>query len=410
MDGTLKFSGAVMILLLFLGPASNIALDATNDPSNSTALAESCQNAAATTYNAMNQASAISNAMSSQEYTHAVVGYQNTTYNSIFQLDKTTSPYPTCTDEVLSYNVVFTLTNSTGGWAGYLVITESQDLAVIGSALQTNASYATNHYPNWASYEVSDNSPATQAVYQAYTEFIQPTATDPTGGCGNAGSCNIGNWAGLEDKTDATDGNLEQDGTLVSCTVHSSSCTNTYVAWYQNYENGANPLVNCSASNGGAVTISGGNTIVASTTNEAYSGGSDTKYDFYIADLQSDTDCYVTAIVDSSFTKPLYGVFVVENVLHKPNGYYQPLAGFSSSEFFDASIYTGGSSEYINNYIWGASNMENAPVIDLGLECGTYINNVQFSSLSSDGTFTMTYNSSQYTPAYGNTLLDGAWC
>jgi hypothetical protein len=98
MDGTLKFSGAVMILLLFLGPASNIALDATNDPSNSTALAESCQNAAATTYNAMNQASAISNAMSSQEYTHAVVGYQNTTYNSIFQLDKTTSPYPTCTD------------------------------------------------------------------------------------------------------------------------------------------------------------------------------------------------------------------------------------------------------------------------------------------------------------------------
>ncbi len=286
MNAVLKLGGAAAMLLLLLGTFSgNLALATTSDASTPSPQVAPCQTAATNTYNALDQPAAINNAMNAQDYVQGVTGYQNVVYSSIFQIDKTIAPYPACTEEVLSYNVVFTLHNSTGGWAGNLVITESQNMTVIGSSLQAQPVLANNIYPDWAGYEVPANPGATQAVYAADSYFTQPTAVYPTtpGGCGNAGVCNLVTWVGLENQMGGA-GYLNQDGTTVYCTVSGTTCSNQYFAWYEIL-----PAIwtVCKPSTGGAVSISGGDTIYASVTNEAALGLSNSKYDFYIQRLNS---------------------------------------------------------------------------------------------------------------------------
>ena len=356
-----------------------------------------CGTQIASTYSTLDKSAAINHATSSQDYSEVVAEYNGALYNSIFQIDKTTASYPTCTEEVLSYNIVFTLLNSTDGWAGYLVITENQNLTVIGSSLQTEPGHATNYSFNWAGYEAYANSGASQAIYEAVSDFTQPTATDPSTGCGSGGTCNIATWVGLENQQGgSSNGGLAQDGTTVDCTVSGSSCSNTYFAWYEILP--AN-WIQCTSSTGGSVTVAGSDKISAETENEAAYGGSSSKYDFDIYDTTIVTSCYTAGLSDTQMTAPTWSAFIVENAEQVANGYYDPLSGFGTTSFSGAGIYTGGSFSTINNFYTYSEDMHNQGTF-LGFCSGSFTTNVVYGTLSSTGAFTMTYQSSQYTPVY----------
>jgi hypothetical protein len=332
--------------------------------------------------------------LDSPQYSQSSQAYTSLSYNSIFQIDRQIST-SSCKEEVLSYNVVFTLHNSTGGWAGYLVITEKQNMTVEGSQLQTQNGMARNTNTHWSGYEVKANSGASQPVYAAGSYFVQPTVSYPSGGCANSNSCNLGAWVGLTDSTLATGGNLAQDGTVADCI--NSGCTPSYFAFYEMLPA---QWVQCTASNGGAVTISGGDQIYASTTNEAETGGSNTKYDFYIADTTSLTSCYMGGQSYSAMSSPKFGEFIVENPSQcSSQNVCDSLAAFGTAPYSAATIYTGGSFSTINNFYTGAYDMANQAGT-FPFCYGTATVNVSYGSLNSAGSFTMTYGSSQYTPVY----------
>ena len=390
----------ILVLVLVLAPLvvqpGNIAYA---DTSVSPFLS-SCSHAIQQTYDSMNQTNAIANALSSSFYATGVSSYVAPTFNSIFQIDKGTSPYPTCTEKVENYNVVFTLHNSTGGWAGYLVITESQNLAVIGSSYQLQRVVSTQYYGNWAGFEFEGNTGATQAIYLSESYYTQPTISYPTYGCSYAGGneCNISVWTGLEDTLGATDGKLAQAGSDAFCPVSNSACSTT--VYYGFYQTGASSSsVLCTTGSGG-LNISGGDSIFAYTENGVAYGGSSSEYSFGITDNSNSESCIASNVSYSSLPSPTWAPFIVENAL--TSCACEPLGGFGSSNtvsFSSAEIDTGGSTNYVNNYAWASSIMQNRAYS--GGSCsGSEVTNVSYGSVNSGGDLTMTYSSNQYTPYY----------
>lgn len=398
MTSRIKASGMLGLLCMTIALAAMpVAVAAAPSPS---ARDLACQAAVAQTYATMDSATAIKNAQSSSYYERGIASYSGPTFNSIFEIATTITPYPTCAEHVQSFNVVFALHNSTGAWEAYLVIAETQNLVVTGSGLQTQSVVSTNHYENWGGYEAAGNSGATQTVYESYTDFTQPTPSYPTsGGCGTAGTCNVGTWTGLEDALGAPNNNhLDQDGTGAWCTVTGTSCSTTgYVAWYESLPAAQ---VQCNNGNGGSVAVHGGDTIYSEVVNEAKNGGHNYNYDFDITDSTDSPNqtCYA-ALSDTSMTAPTYAAFITENEKASANGGYEPLTGFGTAPFTGATIYTGGSFSTINNFPTVSSNMENQAGIS-PLCYGSFTTNVSYGTLSSSGSFTMTYNSNQYTPSY----------
>jgi hypothetical protein len=377
------------MLLVLIFPISTAA--STGSQSSDPAVT-SCESAVHTTYEAINSAAAIQNAIQSQEYVQGVEGSQNGTYESVFQIDRTVMPYPTCAEEVVSINVVFALYNETGGQKANLVISESPNLAVTGSSVQTGVKFV-NHSPKWSGFQVQANSGATQPIYGAYSTFTQEAAQYPTGGCGNAGTCNFGTWVGLTDSSLAGNNHLAQDGTAGFCiVVTGSTCTATsYFAWYELL---TAPAIQCTS-----ITVTPGHSYYVETENEAVYGGYNYDYDFYIYDNSNGYSCSSYGNSYSQMTSPKYGEFILENVEVQANGWYEPLAAFDPVPFTYSYINTAGYWSTINNFIWGAYDMENAPGA-YGI-CGTYVVNVNYGSgLGSYGDFTMTFVSSQYTPYY----------
>ena len=372
---------------------------------SSSAVQASCETAVAQLYSSLDRSAAVRNAVSSTYYMQGIVSYYNPTLHSIFQLASTTAPYPSCTEKVLSYNVVFTLHNIGGDGAAYLAISEYQNLTVIGSRLQSEHYYAVNTDTAWSGFDVKANSGGTQAVYEAISQWHQATPSYPATGCGSSNKCNIATWVGLTDASMATSGNLEQDGTWATCTYSGGSCSNNYFAWYETCSNGCGGAgaVQCTASNGGAVTISPGDTINAFTIDEAkIQGGSSTLYDFYISDATSNTTCYVTGQYNSLLSSPAFAEFMVENGKEGCSSSCAPLANFGSVSFAGSQIWTSGSLSYINNFYWGAYDMANQNWNGNYGQCsGSAVTNVDYGSgLQSSGDFTLTWDSSQYTPVW----------
>jgi len=406
MNTTLKLCGTTAMLFLLVGAAStNLASATTNSSSNATAQTATCENEVANTYSGLDKSTAATIAANSQEYVQEAAGYQNVSYSSIFQIDKTIAPYPKCTEEVLSYNIVFTLHSNSGRWAGYLVITENQNLSVMGAQVQTGFGMAAID-TTWSGYEVQGNSGGTQGIYEAISDFTQPTPSYPSTGCADSGACSMATWVGLTDASHGSTGNLAQDGTFANCV--NSGCTAKYFAFYELLPAS---WIACTASNGGAVTISGGDTIEAATTNEAITLGYNYLYQFYIYDVTSGTSCYVTGQNYSAMTTPTRGEFIVENPIYcnggttctcYPSYGCDSLPVFATVSFTGAEIYTGGNLGYINSYITGAYTMANKDN-SLGIYgyCpGSAVTNVNYGTLNSVGDFTMTYSASNYTPEY----------
>ena len=382
MGTLLRSAGIIALACLFLG-AGSINLPATTGAVVGPAQASTCQAAVSATYAQMNSRQAINNAVTSDNYAESVQGYSNSTYYSIFQIDKTIQGSSTCEQEVLSFNVVFTLRNSTGGWQGYLVITENANLNVLGSEIQSSWGMGTTNSHVWAGEEAQVGS-GTSPVLDAYVTFTEPTPSYPSTGCADFGGCVMADWTGLADKSGASDGNLAQDGVMATCV--GSGCTPGYFAWYEMLPA---TWVACTTTNGGAVTISGSDSITVYTENEGAYGGSNTKYDFYIGDGTSGTSCYVSGQSYTAMSSPTRGEFITENPSYCKGGsmctigFLDSLDKFSSVPFTGAYIYSSSSSSgYINSFVTGAYDMVNQNDIIYGVCTGNPVTNVSPGTLN----------------------------
>jgi hypothetical protein len=351
--------------------------------------------------------------MASSGYSSASTKFARLNYNSIFQIG--TALAPQCDDSVSSVTVVFSIFNSSGFY-GFLYVTENpQTLAVMGSVIRTNLPSfggscldSSGEGCSWAGYQVYANSTHTAEVTVASVDFEQPTPAYPSTGCNTVFSypeCVLSNWAGLEDTQQATDSHLAQAGTAGECIYMNSQCSDNYSAWYETLPTIA---VFCTASNGGQVNIHGGDQMSTYTYNELTEGGSDTSYDFDIADSTNGSYCYAGGVSYSSLTDPTIADYILENQIHceSSTGECASLAEFSSSTFSGADLYNLSTSTTYGIYQftskgWDYSlTMWNAPYIAGRNKCGTATENVATGSVSSSSSFTETWKSSAYTPVW----------
>ncbi len=396
-----------MALLLISAAANSVSgyNGISNAPTQNDAT--SCRSAAFALYDATNQSVAISNALSSQDYQNATAEYGKVTYESIFQVAKTEVPYPYCTEKVLSYNVVFTLFNNAGDWAGKLVVVENRTLAVTGYLFQTVFGSATTS-GKWSGYEVQTSSSNPATIYVSSSYFTQATPYYPSGGCSDSGECAMATWVGLTDTSLASSGNLVQDGTWAVCV--NSGCKPTYFAWYEMLPGSS--FTQCSG-----VSIGGGDTIYSSVYNEAQNpGGSNTKYDIYVDDTTSSTSCSTT-LTDTLMTAPSYGDFIHENpkwcstgpsctcfVYPSAGNGCDSLPGFTTGtstevDFSTAFIEGGSTYGYINSFSPNSITMQNQPSNGNYGQCtGSLTTNAYPGSISGNGDFAVDYSSSDYTP------------
>jgi hypothetical protein len=261
----------------------------------------------------MNSTSATANAVSSSLYANAVASYYHPTFDGIFQI-ATTISISTCQQQVESYNVVFVLFNSTGSLVANLVITESQNLSLLGSYVQPDRPTNTYDSFNYAGYEVYYTGGSTDYIYATWTDYTQPTPSYP-GNCSNGGTCEVNSWSGIgTGQYSSTSTSFAQAGTTSTC--DQSGCTTgngeiTYFAWYEIYPG---VVQTCDSSHGGAVTINGGDTIYTTTQNNKYGGGSNTEYTFLVEDTNSNTSCYASNIADGGYaTNPTYAYYMTED-------------------------------------------------------------------------------------------------
>ncbi|MGH2637897.1 MAG: hypothetical protein ACRDF4_01205, partial [Rhabdochlamydiaceae bacterium] len=188
--------------------------------------------------------------------------------------------------------------------------------------------------------------------------------------------------------------------------------------YYAFYERSANAsyggVIQCTATTGGSVSISGGDDIFAEVINEAAygSGYSNSLYDFYIYDSTSSTSCYSTGN-SYPFTNPTIGAFIVENGYDCYNSILYgwqcaSLAQFGSVTFSGPEIYTGSTyytlrSLDLSGFDWW-DLMQNHPGVAQALGgsgcTSSYVNNVDPGSVTLSNSFTATWYSSQYADFY----------
>jgi hypothetical protein len=408
---------ALFLIVSAFGPA--VASSSSSYSSQTAASSTgSCLPAVASDYARIVKSDAIANATASRGYSNASARFSALSYNSIFQIGTVLGPQ--CDDSISSITVVFTIFNSSGFY-GFLYVTENPlTLAVVGSIIRTNlpsftASCAASSGDScsWAGYQVYANSGHTAEVTVASVDFEQPAPSYPSTGCNTVFSyqeCVLSNWAGLEDTNGASDGHLAQAGTAGECIYSNSQCSVNYSAWYETIipNSSSNSAVVCTASNGGQVNIHGGDQMSTYTYNEVTEGGSDTSYDFDIADSTSGSYCYAGGVSYSYLTNPTIADFIFENQeqCQASTGECASLAEFSSSTFTAADLYNLSTSTTYGIYQftskgWDYSpSMWNAPYNTGRLRCGTAVENVATGSVGSSSSFTETWKSSAYTPVY----------
>jgi hypothetical protein len=362
-----------------------------------------CQSALAQAYNSVNQSTAQATAFVSNAYSQGTNGYYDPKFISLFQLATITAGYPTCAIQVQSYNVVYLLHDSSGNVAGNLVITESpQNGSVLGSVFQ-QPMFETTDNNIWAGQQVKGDSGGDAEITEVQATWYQPLISPASGGCGSGPlACDFSTWVGLHNELEYGGGDLlantlDQDGTAAWCNVSSgtnSTCSSTsYNAWYEVYDQ--EDEIPCDSSHGGAVSVSSGQEIFASTDTE-----SSNYYDFTIED-ESDTPtqtCYAGNQYDPDMSSPYFAEAVLENYQTTNHGDGVPLGTFSSLEFYNAYI-ASNADGYFNDFNTYTTDMYNAPGDPFWPSCGSGTIDASSGSLDSSGDFTVTYDSSQNTPS-----------
>lgn len=399
----LKFASVLTVLVLLVASRGFAGGDASPSVNSVATPAGACVSAVQQTYDSMNQTAAKANALASSLYSQAIASYFEPTYSSIFQIDKAIS-MSTCDEQVQSFNVVFELHNSTGSVVAHLVISESKGLSVLGSSIQPNDISHSNPIPsvNYAGYTASPSTKHTIYTYATYVEYNQSTAQYPSSGCENSASCYVSTWTGLTDAGDGS-GNIAQDGTDASCS--GSGCTASYDAWYETVgSGGTNGAQTCTTGNGGAVTISAGDTIYAYVLNDYYNGGSNSKYDFYIDDMSSSTSCFVGGFSFTGMTAPTWAEWITELPLNPSTAGDVSLAKFGTISFTNLALDNSSTGNNIAPYGAVQDGYSNAFEMESGTgtsgyppTCQSVVQNVQTSSMTSSSDFTNHWLSSTNT-------------
>jgi hypothetical protein len=390
-----------MMLLIVSRGLSYVSASSSNSVST---LDSSCSAAIQQTYeDYLSASTAERNAVSSSLYSQGIESYYYPTFSSIFQIDRTVAPYPECTEQVESFNVVFFLHNSTGSVVDNLVITESQDLTVIGSSVQTDNPRefsSSGIMANYEGYDAYYTGGSSDYIYYSSTLYTQPTpgyvAYPAT--CYDT-DCWVSTWTGIGNDPSYDASRFAQDGTSAYCDA--SNCSygagQGFEGWYALYYPGGG-TTDC----GSNVTIKGGDTIYAYTEDDYYGGGSDGYFTFEIDDETSSTSCLAGDISSGGYvTSPDYAYYMTED----PNacsGSMCTLAPFGTISWTDArfydwnsqameSLYTAyGNSDYVTE------SMENGAVVSG--TCNVVDNIIISSTPSSGGDFSTEWQSSQYTP------------
>jgi len=389
---------AVLALLVASGGLS--AAIATSPSSTSAPTA--CQSAIRTTYDSMDQATAVANAKASSLYSQGVASYYQPTFSSIFQIAKTVST-STCEQQVESFNVVFVLHNSTGSIVANLVLSESQDLSILGSSIQPD--HVTNgNIPkvNYAGYTVTPSTRHTIYTYATYIEYNQSKASHPSTACESMRPCEVSTWTGLTDSGNGI-GNIVQDGTTAECGP-STTCTASYFAWYETViSSGGGAYVICNTGNNDTI-VSSGDTIETNVINNILYSGSSSTYSINIDDVTSNTSCYAGDISFSTMTGPTWAEWITE--LPQDSGSDVSLAQFGTVLFtgldfqndstgYNVAPYTAVQDGYYNTFeLESGTGTTGYPPT-----CTGVVQNIVTSSMTSSSHFTNLYKQSTNTRA-----------
>jgi hypothetical protein len=243
--------------------------------------------------------------------------------------------------------------------------------------------HATGTAPNWGGYSVKGASTeASSLVYRATLNWLIPTPNDPAQlNCGTSGAaqCIISLWTGISKSEDGNQ-DMAQVGTDSYCT--GNNCTSrTYHGWLETVPGGS--LSACSTN-----TYASGDSMYGEVSNQKRSGGSVTKYDFYLIDTTQSQTCSVTNITFGS-TDPHYAQFMSE----RPNfsGTLAHLPDFGTVSNLYGQLYYGGSTKTAYTAYSSGSTWYKQWTMYNG------VNNESISAINSSNQFSVTWLTSQGT-------------
>jgi hypothetical protein len=179
----------------------------------------------------------------------------------------------------------------------------------------------------------------------------------------------------LEDQAGAGNSHLAQAGTdeKITCT----NCSPSIFFWYE--------FLPSSAFQCGGITINAGDSITIDVTNEAKTGGSNTKYDVSMQDTTSGGGCSLTGQSYTSMSTPVYGDFIDERATY--TGFSASTLGKFGSDTITGTMYYSSGSHSITTS--GVAYIQD--IMNNG-----YTDNISVGSISS-GQFTQTYQNSDGT-------------
>lgn len=251
-------------------------------------------------------------------------------FNSIF-LTWSYDP-ETCENLALdNVNVVYSLSNSTE-YVKNVVVTLDSSLTEVVSVSE-HVGQKNIQSTNWAGYEFYGNSGHTVNVYESKATFRAPTVSEPVAfWCFNE-RCAVSVWTGLSAVAGGSPSGLAQGGThsRVECPV---GCFTTYYGWYEFLPAAE---VKC-------LDVRAGDSVTATTTNNAKTGGSNTSYTIRVFNNTLGKNCSTTQTYN--MPSPTYGQFILERPSF--NGNPARLPNFTTTTFSSATIFYSGASNSIS--------------------------------------------------------------
>lgn len=218
-------------------------------------------------------------------------------------------------------------------------------------------------------------------VYRATFNWNIPTPNDPTGTfCGTTGAnqCYITLWTGLSQDIKALT-QMAQVGTDSVCKGNNCASGRVYSGFL---ETSSGSVSTCST-----YTYAAGDSMYGEVSNQKRSGGSVTKYDFYLTDTSQSQTCSSLNYTFGS-TDPHYAHYLSERPLFGTT--FAHLAKYSAINSLYGQIYYGGSTKIIltpyNNGWFNVVTMQNGSTQNESISGINPSNAFSITWLSSTGT------------------------
>lgn len=274
-----------------------------------------------------------------------------------------------------SVNVVFSVGQN------MLIVTENPSLTnvlnvtVQPAAIENTSPWNSNY---WAGYDFYEHNPSggLYPIYESVGDWNAPIVSQPPQGqgpsCKNP-QCALSVWVGLAPQPFNITYYFVQAGTTSNITCN-PSCGSQYWGWYE-----FNPAaaVKC-------LDVAPGDSISTQVYNQAGGGGSVASYNVFIDDNTLYTSCTVSNYL-YSHGYPYYAQFMSERPL--VNGVFAHLPQFTSPTTMKGFIYSNNNiptiyDPYHRNYY------QEVFMVNSGY------NNINVGSVSSSGTFTLSWHTS----------------